>query len=98
MSDRTVLSGGKPVAVEGPELKPGEKAPDFRLQRSDGGEIRDVTLADQRIAVAQPIGKDHGLTVFLERFGQIAPGRVHGHREESELHTVSCAFVPLSRR
>jgi thiol peroxidase len=46
MSDRTVLSGGKPVAVEGPELKPGEKAPDFRLQRSDGGEIRDVTLAD----------------------------------------------------
>jgi thiol peroxidase len=46
MSERTVAMRGTPFHVEGPELKAGDKAPDFKLQeRTDSG-LKDITLAD----------------------------------------------------
>ncbi len=42
---RTVTLKGKPLPLTGPELKVGEKAPDFRLLAIDQSE---VTLADSR--------------------------------------------------
>ena len=46
MPQRTTAARDKNFALEGPELKPGDKAPDFKLQqRTDAGLI-DVTLAD----------------------------------------------------
>src|SRR5579871_2758333 len=46
MSERTVTLRGTSFPVEGPELKPGDKAPDFKLQeRTDAG-LKDITLAD----------------------------------------------------
>ncbi|HZO87443.1 MAG TPA: thiol peroxidase [Chthonomonadaceae bacterium] len=46
MADRTVTFKGAPLPVEGSELKPGDKAPDFKLQvRSDAG-LEDVSLAN----------------------------------------------------
>lgn len=46
MSERTTALRGNPIPLEGPELKAGDKAPDFTLQtRTDAG-LADVTLAD----------------------------------------------------
>jgi thiol peroxidase len=46
MSERTVTMRGTPLPLAGPELKVGDKAPDFRLhQRSPEG-LKDVTLED----------------------------------------------------
>ncbi len=42
---RIVTIGGKPYNLEGPELKAGEKAPDFRLISTD---MKEVTLSDSR--------------------------------------------------
>ena len=46
MADHKVTLGGNPVALEGPELKTGDKAPGFNLQQSKDGKISEVTLAD----------------------------------------------------
>lgn len=43
---RTVTMKGTPLPVEGPELKPGDTAPDFCLHRATPEGLRDVTLAD----------------------------------------------------
>jgi thiol peroxidase len=43
---RTTLLKGNPIAVDGPELKVGDKAPDFRLQASAAAGLGDVTLND----------------------------------------------------
>lgn len=46
MAERTVTMKGTPLPLEGPELKVGDKAPDFRLhQRTDAG-LEDLTLGD----------------------------------------------------
>src|SRR5437016_158566 len=46
MAERTVTMRGNPLPVAGPELHPGDRAPDFKLhQRSPDG-LKDVTLAD----------------------------------------------------
>jgi len=46
MSERTVTMRGNPLPLTGPELKAGDKAPEFKLhQRSPEG-LKDVTLAD----------------------------------------------------
>jgi thiol peroxidase len=37
---------GSPLPVEGPELKPGDPAPDFRLHQATPNGLRDVTLED----------------------------------------------------
>lgn len=37
---------GNPLPVEGPELKPGDRAPDFRLHQATPNGLRDVTLED----------------------------------------------------
>lgn len=41
---RTVNLKGNPVPVEGPELKSGGPAPDFKLQRNT--DLKDISLAD----------------------------------------------------
>ncbi len=46
MAERTVTLKGNPIPVEGPELKPGETAPDFKLQQRASSGIKDITLAD----------------------------------------------------
>jgi thiol peroxidase len=46
MLDHTVTLGGNPVSLEGPTLKPGDKAPDFKLQQNSPDGLKDVTLAD----------------------------------------------------
>ena len=46
MAERTVALRGTPFHVEGPELKAGEKAPDFTLQQRGEAGLKDVTLAD----------------------------------------------------
>lgn len=46
MANRTTAFKGDPVPLEGPELKTGEKAPDFRLQLSANAGLGDLTLAD----------------------------------------------------
>ncbi len=43
---RTVLFKGNPIAVDGPELKVGDKAPDFTVQSSGAAGLGDVTLSD----------------------------------------------------
>jgi len=43
---RTVTIKGSPLPVEGPELRPGDTAPDFRLQRATPEGLREVTLDD----------------------------------------------------
>ncbi len=44
MSDRTVTLRGNAFPVEGPELHPGDMAPDFMLQQQTPEGLRDVTL------------------------------------------------------
>jgi thiol peroxidase len=44
MSDHSVNFKGNPVPLEGPELKPGDKAPDFTLQKA--GTLAEVSLGD----------------------------------------------------
>ena len=46
MSNRTVAFHGNDFPLEGPELKIGDKAPDFKLQGSVADGLPDVTLAD----------------------------------------------------
>jgi thiol peroxidase len=46
MAERTVALRGNPVPVEGPELKVGDKAPDFKLQQRTAAGLNDITLAD----------------------------------------------------
>jgi thiol peroxidase len=46
MGDRTTNLKGNPVALAGPELKPGDTAPDFKLQQNTPSGIKDITLAD----------------------------------------------------
>jgi thiol peroxidase len=46
MSDRSTGLRGNRFALEGPELKPGDKAPDFKLQQKTETGIEDVKLAD----------------------------------------------------
>ncbi|MDE2127310.1 MAG: thiol peroxidase [Armatimonadetes bacterium] len=46
MSDRTVTFMGTPIRVEGPELKPGDKAPEFDLQKRTTAGLEDVKLSD----------------------------------------------------
>jgi hypothetical protein len=43
-------------------------------------------LADERLAIAQPVRQQHRLAVLLQRLRVVAPGRMHGHREETKLH------------
>jgi len=43
MAERTVTMKGNPLAVAGPELKPGDAAPDFELTNTD---LQPVRLAD----------------------------------------------------
>ena len=42
---RTVTLKGKPLTLSGPEIKVGQKAPDFEMQASDGAEVK---LSDSR--------------------------------------------------
>jgi thiol peroxidase len=44
MAERTVNLKGNPFPVEGPELKPGDKAPDFHLQQT--GTLKELSLQD----------------------------------------------------
>lgn len=46
MSHRTVNLRGTPFAVEGPELKPGDTAPNFRLQQNTPDGLKEITLDD----------------------------------------------------
>ena len=46
MSDRTTAMRGAPIPLEGPELKVGDKAPNFNLQKRTETGLADVTLAD----------------------------------------------------
>ena len=46
MSNRTTSMKGTKFALEGPELKVGDKAPDFTLQQKTDSGIEDVRLAD----------------------------------------------------
>src|SRR5690349_20268624 len=46
MSDRTTALRGNPVPLDGPELKPGDKAPDFKLQTRTSEGLKDLSLAD----------------------------------------------------
>ena len=46
MAERTVTMAGNPLPVAGPELKPGDKAPDFRLVEKTPDGINEVTLKD----------------------------------------------------
>jgi thiol peroxidase len=43
---RTVLFKGNPIAIDGPELKAGDKAPDFTVQASGAAGLGDVKLSD----------------------------------------------------
>ena len=43
---RSTSVRGTRYALEGPELKPGDKAPDFRLQQKTESGLEDVTLKD----------------------------------------------------
>ena len=45
MSDRTTGIKGTRFHLDGPELAPGDKAPDFKLQKRTDGGFEDVTLA-----------------------------------------------------
>lgn len=46
MSDRTTALRGNPVPLDGPELKSGDKAPDFKLQTRTAEGLKDLSLAD----------------------------------------------------
>lgn len=46
MSSRTVNLKGSPITIEGPELKVGDKAPDFKLQLRTAAGIEDASLAN----------------------------------------------------
>jgi thiol peroxidase len=46
MSERTTAMRGAPIPLEGPELKVGDKAPDFTLQKRTDTGLADLTLAD----------------------------------------------------
>ncbi len=46
MALRTANFKGSPITVEGPELKIGDKAPDFKLQLRGEAGITDASLAD----------------------------------------------------
>lgn len=46
MADRTTGIKGTQYKLEGPELKVGDKAPDFKLQQKSDSGLKDVTLAD----------------------------------------------------
>lgn len=46
MASRTVNFKGSPISVDGPELKAGDKAPDFRLQLRSAAGIADASLSD----------------------------------------------------
>jgi thiol peroxidase len=46
MAERTVTMRGNPLPLAGPELKVGEKAPDFKLHQRGPDGLRDLTLAD----------------------------------------------------
>ncbi len=46
MSTRSVTLRGNPFAVEGPELKAGDKAPDFTLQANTAEGLKDISLKD----------------------------------------------------
>ena len=46
MSDRTTGLKGTPFKLEGPELKRGDKAPDFKLQQKTAAGLEDVKLSD----------------------------------------------------
>src|SRR6185295_3679058 len=53
--------------------------------RGDGlGEVGDV-LADERLLVAQQLGKEHRLAVLGQRLAPIASDRMQRHREVAEL-------------
>jgi len=45
MSDRTTGLKGSQFNLEGPELKAGDKAPDFKLQQKTDAGLEDVTLS-----------------------------------------------------
>ena len=45
MTKRTTGIKGSSYAIEGPELKPGDKAPDFKLQKRTESGMEDVTLS-----------------------------------------------------
>ena len=46
MPGRTTNLKGTPFPLEGPELKPGDKAPDFKLQMKTAEGLKEVSLAD----------------------------------------------------
>jgi thiol peroxidase len=46
MSDRTVTLRGTPFPLEGPALKPGDKAPDFTLQQRTESGLQEISLKD----------------------------------------------------
>ena len=46
MSSRTTGIKGTQYKLEGPELKPGDNAPNFKLQQKSDSGINDVTLGD----------------------------------------------------
>ena len=43
---RTTLLKGNPISIEGPELKVGDKAPNFTVQASAADGLGDVSLSD----------------------------------------------------
>lgn len=46
MANRATGLKGAQFALEGPELKPGDKAPDFRLQQNTAAGLEDVSLSN----------------------------------------------------
>ena len=46
MSTRSVTMKGNPFAVDGPELKAGDKAPDFTLQANSPEGLKNISLQD----------------------------------------------------
>lgn len=73
---RTVTLSGKPVEVEGPVLKVGDKAPDFRLHQMGPDGLRDVTLADfsgKTLILATMLSVSTGICeAEAKRFNEIA--------------------------
>src|SRR5438876_1710397 len=46
MSERTTNMRGNPLPLVGPELKPGDRAPDFKLHQRGPDGLKDVSLDD----------------------------------------------------
>lgn len=46
MAERTTNLKGNPISLEGPELHVGDPAPEFTLQQSGAGGMKDIHLAD----------------------------------------------------